>query len=130
QGRGVHVFLVPIRDERGRPCAGVRIEDCGLKGGLNGVDNGRLWFDQVRVPRDALLDRFGTVARDGAYSSPIANETRRFFTMLGTLVSGRVSVSGAGLSGVKVALTIARRYGLRRRQLRPAAGGQAPITRR
>src|SRR5256886_3249746 len=53
---------------------------------LNGVDNGRLWFDQVRAPRDALLDRFGTVARDGAYSSPIANETRRFFTMLGTLV--------------------------------------------
>src|SRR5205085_9320774 len=91
--RGVHVLLVPIRDERGRPCAGVRIEDCGLKGGLNGVDNGRLWFDQVRVPRDALLDRFGTVARDGAYSSPIANETRRFFTMLGTLVSGRVSVA-------------------------------------
>src|SRR5207244_12873841 len=64
-GRGVHVFLVPIRDERGRPCPGVRIEDCGLKGGLNGVDNGRHWFDQVRVPRDALLDRFGTVARDG-----------------------------------------------------------------
>jgi len=72
-GRGVHVFLVPIRDERGRPCAGVRIEDCGLKGGLNGVDNGRLWFDQVRVPRDALLDRLGAVAGGGAYSSPIAN---------------------------------------------------------
>src|SRR5438094_595417 len=50
EGRGVHVFLVPIRDERGRPGAGVRIEDCGLKGGLNGVDNGRLWFDQVRDP--------------------------------------------------------------------------------
>src|SRR5205085_11626979 len=55
--RGVHVLLVPIRDERGRPCRNVRIEDCGHKGGLNGVDNGRLWFDQVRVPREALLDR-------------------------------------------------------------------------
>src|SRR5579864_3312656 len=52
EGRGVHVFLVPIRDQRGRPCNGVRIEDCGHKGGLNGVDNGRLWFDHVRVPRE------------------------------------------------------------------------------
>src|SRR2546429_4443898 len=127
QGRGVHVFLVPIRDERGRPCVGVRIEDCGLKGGLNGVDNGRLWFDQVRVPRDALLDRFGTVARDGAYSSPIANATRRFFTMLGTLVSGRVSVAGAGLSASKLAMTIAVRYGLTRRQFRAAGSGQEVI---
>src|SRR2546423_2440580 len=116
--RGVHVVLVPIRDERGRPCANVRIEDCGDKGGLNGVDNGRLWFENVRVPREALLDRFGSVTRDGTYTSPIANDTRRFFTMLGTLVSGRVSVSGAGLSAAKLALTIAIRYGLTRRQFR------------
>ncbi|TMC61991.1 MAG: acyl-CoA oxidase [Chloroflexota bacterium] len=116
--RGVHVLLVPIRDERGRPCPNVRIEDCGHKGGLNGVDNGRLWFNQVRVPREALLDRFGSVAPDGTYTSPIANETRRFFTMLGTLVSGRVSVAGAGLSAAKLALAIAIRYGSTRRQFR------------
>src|SRR3989440_9292777 len=127
EGRGVHVFLVPIRDERGRPCPGVRIEDCGLKGGLSGVYNGRLWFDQVLVLRDALLDRFGTVARDGAYSSPIANETRRFFTMLGTLVTGRVSVAGAGLSATKLAMTIAIRYGLVRRQFRAAGSDQEVI---
>ena len=125
--RGVHVVLVPIRDERGRPCPNVRIEDCGDKGGLNGVDNGRLWFDQVRVPREALLDRFGTVAPDGTYTSPIANETRRFFTMLGTLVSGRVSVSGAGLSAAKVALAIAIRYGLTRRQFRVPGRDQEVI---
>ncbi len=116
--RGVHVLLVPIRDERGQPCPNVRIEDCGHKGGLNGVDNGRLWFDQVRVPREALLDRFGSVAPDGTYTSPIANETRRFFTMLGTLVSGRVSVAGAALSAAKLALAIAIHYGSTRRQFR------------
>ena len=115
---GVHAFLVPIRNERGRPCPGVRIEDCGHKGGLNGVDNGRLWFDHVRVPREALLDRFGSVAPDGSYSSPIESEGRRFFTMLGTLVSGRVSVAGAALGAAKLALTIAVRYGLERRQFK------------
>lgn len=116
--RGVHAFLVPIRDERGRTCPNVRIEDDGHKGGLNGVDNGRIWFDNVRVPREALLDRFGTVAPDGTYSSPIENEGRRFFTMLGTLVSGRVSVAGAALSACKLAQTIAIRYSLERRQFR------------
>ena len=125
--RGVHVLLVPIRDERGRPCRGVRIEDCGHKGGLNGVDNGRIWFDHVRVPREALLDRFGSVAPDGTYSSPIQSESRRFFTMLGTLVSGRVSVSGAALGAAKLALTIAVRYGLRRRQFRAPGTNQEVV---
>jgi acyl-CoA oxidase len=97
---------------------GVRVADDGLKAGLNGVDNGRLWFDDVRVPRDALLDRFGAVAPDGTYSSPIDNVNRRFFTMLGTLVQGRISISGAALSATKNALTIAVRYGNRRRQFK------------
>ena len=46
---GVHALLVPIRNADGTPCDGVGIEDCGEKLGLNGVDNGRLWFDQVRI---------------------------------------------------------------------------------
>ena len=41
-----------IRDDEGKPLPGVRIEDDGPKIGLNGVDNGRIWFDGVRVPRD------------------------------------------------------------------------------
>ena len=116
EGRGVHAFVVPIRDESGAPAAGVRIEDDGLKLGLNGVDNGRLWFDGVRVPRAALLNRFADVADDGAYSSAIENPNRRFFTMLGTLVQGRVCVGGAGINAAKVAMAIAVRYGVRRRQ--------------
>ncbi|MBW3659349.1 MAG: acyl-CoA dehydrogenase family protein, partial [Actinobacteria bacterium] len=119
EGHGVHCFMVPIRDDRGRPCPGVTIEDCGHKIGLNGVDNGRLTFDKVRVPGNALLNRFGDVAADGTYSSPIENETKRFFTMLGTLVQGRISVSGGAISATKNALTIAIRYGLSRRQFSP-----------
>jgi acyl-CoA oxidase len=113
---GVHCLLVPIRDEAGNPMPGVRIGDCGHKMGLNGVDNGRLWFDGVRVPREALLNRFADVSEDGVYSSEIESPGRRFFTMLGTLVMGRVSVAGGGISASKVALTIATRYADRRRQ--------------
>jgi acyl-CoA oxidase len=118
ENHGVHAILVPIRDEGGQHCAGVRIEDCGHKGGLNGVDNGRLWFDQVRVPREALLDRYAQVAEDGTYSSPIENASRRFFTMLGALVRGRVCIGAASGSATKLALTIAVRYGEVRRQFR------------
>lgn len=119
EGRGVHAILVPIRGEDGETLPGVTIEDCGEKLGLNGVDNGRLYFDRVRVPRDNLLDRFGSIDDEGVYRSPIASPARRFFTMLGTLVSGRVAVGSAALGATKVALAIAVRYGARRRQFGP-----------
>ena len=92
--------------------------DCGRKGGLNGVDNGRLTFDHVRVPRDALLDRYGQVAADGTYSSPIESDGKRFFTMIGTLIRGRISVAGSAGSATKRALTIAVRHAEQRRQFR------------
>ena len=116
EGHGVHALMVPIRDESGAPLPGVRIEDCGRKAGLNGVDNGRLTFDRVRVPRENLLNRYGDVAADGTYSSPIGSSGKRFFTMLGTLIRGRVSVAGTAGSAAKLALEIALRYGSARRQ--------------
>jgi acyl-CoA oxidase len=116
---GVHCFVVPLRDRRGRLLPGVGAADDGLKAGLNGVDNGQLWFDRVRVPRSALLNRYGDVSSDGVYSSPIENPNKRFFTMLGTLVQGRVCVGAASISASKNALTIGVRYALRRRQFGP-----------
>ncbi|MFF0339782.1 acyl-CoA dehydrogenase [Kribbella sp. NPDC004875] len=113
---GVHCLLVPIRDDDGAALPGVTLSDCGPKLGLNGVDNGRIVFDQVRVPRAALLDRYAQVDAEGNYISPIENPDRRFFTMLGTLVQGRVSVGGAAINASKVALTIAIRYAAQRRQ--------------
>jgi acyl-CoA oxidase len=116
ESHGVHAVVVPIRDEEGKVLPGIRVEDNGYKLGLNGVDNGRLWFTRVRVPVGNLLDRFGGITADGHYESSIENPSRRFFTMLGTLVGGRVCVPRAGLSATKSALAIAVRYGLRRRQ--------------
>ncbi|GHD01680.1 acyl-CoA dehydrogenase family protein [Zhihengliuella salsuginis] len=112
---GVHAFYVPIRDEDGF-LPGIGGEDDGLKGGLNGIDNGRLHFDHVRFPRTNLLNRYGDVAPDGTYSSPIESPGRRFFTMLGTLVQGRVSLDGAATAASKVALQIAVGYANERRQ--------------
>ncbi|MBL8950948.1 MAG: acyl-CoA dehydrogenase family protein, partial [Myxococcaceae bacterium] len=95
---GVHAFVVRIRSDDGQPMPGVRIGDCGHKLGLNGVDNGRLWFDHVELSRDALLGRYAEVTEAGEYRSPIESPSKRFFTMLGTLVGGRLAVAAAGLS--------------------------------
>lgn len=116
EGHGVHCFVVPIRDDEGNDLPGVTTSDCHYKGGLPGVDNGRIVFDHVRVPRENLLNRYADVAPDGTYSSPIENPGRRFFTMLGTLIRGRVTVGGSAAAAARVALDIATRYALERRQ--------------
>lgn len=126
QSHGVHCFVVPIRDDDGNDMPGVTTSDCDYKGGLPGVDNGRIMFDHVRVPRENLLNRYADVAPDGTYSSPIENESRRFFTMLGTLVRGRVTVGGSAAAATRVALDIAVRYALQRRQF-PAPGGDGEV---
>jgi len=116
---GVHVFLVTIRTKDGQPAPGVRVKDCGTKMGLNGVDNGRLWFDNVEVPRESLLSRFGLVDASGVYKSQISSPTKRFTAMISSLVGGRMIVSQGALHICKVALTIAIRYALSRRQFGP-----------
>lgn len=122
QKPGVHAFVVPLRDAQGEPLPGITLEDCGEKMGLNGVDNGLISFDQVRVPRDALLNRYADVHEGGVYESEIENANRRFFTMIGTLIQGRVCIGGAAGTAAKNALTIAVRHGLKRRQFGPPGG--------
>jgi acyl-CoA oxidase len=118
QGHGVHCFVVPIRDGEGNDLPGVTTGDCHYKGGLPGVDNGRIQFDHARIPRENLLNKYADVAEDGTYSSPIENPNRRFFTMLGTLIRGRVTVGGSAGAAARVALDIATRYALQRRQFK------------
>ena len=127
ESHGVHAFVVPLRDDKGKTLKGIRIEDNGRKLGLNGVDNGRIWFDNVIVPRDNLLDKFGSVDAEGNYSSPITSQSKRFFTMLGTLVGGRVGVPYAGLSAAKLGLTIAIKYADKRTQFGPNGGDEISI---
>ena len=124
---GVHAILVPIRSNQGTVLDGVRIEDRGFKEGLNGVDNGRIWFDHVAVPRENLLDRFAEIDDAGAYQSNIPSSGRRFFTMLRTLVAGRVSIAAASVSAAKVGLAIAVAYTNQRRQFGPAGAEEQPL---
>lgn len=124
---GVNAFVVPLRDDQGATRKGIRIEDCGRKMGLNGVDNGKIWFDQVEIPLENMLDKYAQVDENGEFQSPITSDNRRFFTMLGTLVGGRIGIPRSGISAAKSGLTIAIRYGDQRRQFGPQNGAEVPI---
>jgi acyl-CoA oxidase len=124
---GVNAFVVPLRDNEGNILNGITIGDCGHKMGLNGVDNGTIRFDNVVIPKENMLDRFASVNDKGEFESPIPSDNRRFFTMLGTLVGGRIGIPRSALAAAKSGLTIAIRYSDQRRQFGPEGGSEVPI---
>eukprot|EP01133_Synstelium_polycarpum_P007898 gene7898-9272_t len=113
---GVHVFVVPIRNADGTIAENVRIMDNGHKLGLQGVDNGRLWFMNKRIPRDNLLNKFGDVEKDGTYVTSIPSKNKRFGSMVAPLVGGRVLIATSALSAAKLGLMVGVRYAYCRRQ--------------
>uniref|UniRef100_A0A2N9I7S6 Acyl-coenzyme A oxidase n=1 Tax=Fagus sylvatica TaxID=28930 RepID=A0A2N9I7S6_FAGSY len=115
ENQGVHAFIAQIRDADGNICPNVRIADCGHKIGLNGVDNGRIWFDNVRIPRENLLNSVADVSLDGKYLSAIKDPDQRFAAFMAPLTSGRVTIAASAIYTSKISLAIAIRYSLTRR---------------
>lgn len=113
---GVHAIIVQIRKDDGTLCHGIRVADCGHKIGLQGVDNGRLWFDNVRVPRDNLLNKIADVMPDGSYVTTKPSPNQRFAATVGELVSGRVSICAGTTSSARLGIYIGIKYAAQRRQ--------------
>lgn len=78
KNEGVHAILVPLRNENHEELEGVSVKDNGYKLGLNGVDNGKIWFNNVKVPRENLLNKYGEIQEDGTYASSIKIRTSDF----------------------------------------------------
>ncbi|XP_071739527.1 acyl-coenzyme A oxidase 3, peroxisomal-like [Rutidosis leptorrhynchoides] len=113
--QGVHAFIAQIREENGKICQNVHIADCGHKIGSNGVDNGRIWFDNLRVPRENMLNSVADVSPDGQYLSAIKDPLQRFAAFMAPLTSGRVHIAAISMNIAKKGLATAVRYCLSKR---------------
>ena len=126
QSRGVHAFLARIRDETQR--------DARRSARRQWPQAGPQWCGQrlhlVRQPANSMREPAipglrGLRGRDVLEPDSLVVAT--VFTMLGTLVGGRIAVASGGLSAAKSALTIAVRYGAQRRQFGRKDRAEVPV---
>lgn len=127
EDKGVHAFVLQIRDPVTKhPLPGITVADCGSKIGLEGVDNGRFWFKSVKLPRDALLDRFAKID-NGKYVNLFGTPNKLFAATVGELVSGRVAIATGSLCTTQMCMLIAFRYASKRLQFGPPNKSEIPI---
>jgi len=126
---GPHVFVVPLRDKKTfKPFNGITLGDCGKKMGLDGIDNGFIIFNNVRVPRENMLNRFSNVSKEGKYESSIPNNDQRFAVSLGSLSQGRLLIAGGAPRILGYGLKIAIRFAAMRRQFsKPGEKEETPL---
>ncbi|MFO0515361.1 MAG: acyl-CoA dehydrogenase, partial [bacterium] len=110
---GLNVFMLQIRDENHLPLPGIRLGDLGTKVGDHENDTGFMILDNVRVPREYMLNKFKNVTKEGVFEVQKDIDPRVvYMTMISTRAM-MVMTAGARLAQ---SATIAVRYSLVRKQ--------------
>jgi acyl-CoA oxidase len=110
-----------------KPMPGVTIEDMGHKLGLNGVDNGRLFFHSVKVKREMMLNKLNEVTPDGKFISDIKKKSARFFKVADRLLSGRLCIASMCHASCRKSIEVAIRYSQQRLAVGQSGESDTPI---
>jgi acyl-CoA oxidase len=92
------------------PLTGVKAGDLGPKMGYNNVDNGWMMFDNFRIPRSAILSRFGDVTKEGKFVQK--GDIRMLYN---AMVQTRMTIIVGVAFDLRKALLISTRYAVCRR---------------
>lgn len=101
QSYGPHAFLMDLREgEGGELLPGIRVEEMSFKTVANDLDNARVWFDQVRLPKAALLSKFADIVDDEYVQ--VGSERMRIEVIGQRLLTGRLAIAEAALLSARV----------------------------
>ncbi|MBB1257660.1 acyl-CoA dehydrogenase [Streptomyces alkaliterrae] len=127
EDQGVFLFLTPLSGASG-PLPGIRVRCLPERTG-SPVDHCLTSFDQVRLPREALLEaEHGRLDRSGALASRLGSRRKRFLRSIGRVTAGKLCMSAAGTGVTRAALAISVRHAHHRRISGPKAGERVPLT--
>lgn len=125
---GLHSFVIQVRSATDLlPMPGVTVGDLGEKLGQNGLDNGFVSFNHVRIPREHLLNRTADVTPAGKYVTPFKDPNKRFGAALGALSGGRVGITSMAVINLRLCMPIAIRYSAVRKQFGPPGKDEIPV---
>ncbi|GGJ79553.1 hypothetical protein GCM10011583_08890 [Streptomyces camponoticapitis] len=126
QDQGVFLFLTPLSDRRGT-LPGITVVTLPERIG-SPVDHCATSFDQVRLPRTALIQGdHGRLLPDGTFTSDVGSPRKRFLHSIRRVTVGKLCMSASTLGGCRAALAIAVRYAYTRRISGPVAGRRVPL---
>lgn len=125
KSHGPHAFLIDFRNSSGELAPGIVLGDMGGKTVGNDLDNAWIEFNNVRIPRGTLLNRFADIEGEDQYVQRVQGVP--VFHMIGQrLFTGRVAVAQAALGFSRGLFASTRAYADGKMCWSP--GGQVPLS--
>eukprot|EP00798_Chlamydomonas_sp_ICE-L_P017892 gene17892-24284_t len=106
---GPHAFMMQLRKLSGQLVPGVTIGDMGVKTIGNDLDNAWIQFDNVRLPKSAMLNRYVDITADNKYVQLMKGVPN--IDMIGQrLYTGRIVIAESAVVFAKTLFSTTKAY--------------------